>query len=207
MILRRAGTTVLVALLCLGCKTSPKAEPHGEDAAPAPMRTFVFDAAPATRAVEPAADAGEVRDFADQFLYGEIDAGPGDPARLARTAYVSYWNPRFHFAVDVPTSFTAMPEPTNGDGMQWRLGALAAMTASGTYGLDVPISCPNSTNVTKHRSGKNTCWATGKKDGFVFWEHTVRKGDIDYSLRFQYAESLKEVMDPIVEHVSASWNP
>lgn len=205
---RRAGNSVLAALLFLGCKTTPRTDPR-EDAAPAltSIRTFVFDAGPASSAAEPAPDAGPVHDFEDQFRYGQIDAGPGDRAGLVKPAYVSYANPRFQFALDVPATFTPMPEPTNGDGMQWRLGSLVAMTASGMHGLDLPLSCPNSKNVTKHRSGKNTCWATGKKDGFVFWVHIVRKEDVDYSLRFQYAESVKEAMDPIVEHVSASWNP
>ena len=204
----RRFTLLLSFVVVAGCKKDrPKVEPH-EDARP--MRVFVFDASAAAAAsaalVKP--DAGAIEDFEDEFGYGHVDAGTVDPKRLASPAYEPYANARFHFGLDVPTSFNALDEPDNGDGMVWRFGNSGVIAASGRYAIDdAPPTCPNSKNVTAHRTGKNTCWSTGKKDGFIFWYHVIRKGDVEQSLRFEYAESLKDAMDPIVNHVSASWNP
>jgi hypothetical protein len=65
--------------------------------------------------------------------------------------------------------------------------------------------CASGASVSAHRETKNTCWATGKKEGFIYWERIVLRGGVLYSLDFQYRESLKEAMDPIVAHVNASW--
>ncbi|MEO8796985.1 MAG: hypothetical protein ABI551_03795, partial [Polyangiaceae bacterium] len=149
----------------------------------------------------------EEHDFEDQFAYGEFDAGVGDPSALTkRPGYDGYGNGRFGFSLDVPNALTVMPEPTNGDGMQWRLGHIVAMTASGmNYLPELGLSCAASKNVTAHRATKTSCWATGKRDGMIYWEKQVVARDAVFSLRFEYAEALKTQMDPIVTHVSASW--
>lgn len=202
-------------LVLVACKSTPKATPapEGPSDAATKMQVVVYDASPvvvdAGRNAAYDSGAGE-HDFEDMFVYGgadALDAGPDDPTALKKTQkYELYANPRFHFTVDIPTSFVAMEEPMNGDGRQWRVGKLAVITASGIDNLGEPLVCPSSKNVTAHRNGKNSCWVTGKKDGFIHWEHIVRNGGEDHSLRFQYAESLKEVMDPIVKHVSSSWS-
>lgn len=70
---------------------------------------------------------------------------------------------------------------------------------------DVPLACANSKNVTGHSETKRACWATGMRSGFIYWERQRLDHDVVYSLRFQYRESLKDRMAPIVEHVNASW--
>jgi hypothetical protein len=153
-------------------------------------------------------DAG-ANDFEDQFSYGEYDAGKGDASALTKKpGFDSYANGRFGFSLDVPRALTPMPEPENGDGRQWRLGSLVSMTASGMnwvpeYGSAM---CASSKNVVAHQESKSACFSTGKRDGFIFWERHVIAREIDFSLRFQYAESLKSAMDPIVTHVNASWS-
>jgi hypothetical protein len=155
-------------------------------------------------------------DFEDQFSYCSQDPecagfpkGNADPSALTAgpIRYGWYANQRFGFRLDVPAAFAAMPEPVNGDGQQWRIGKAVAMTASGMNWDfdDEPGSCPSSKNVTARRATKTSCFATGKAKGFIFWEREDIAHGVLYSLRFQYVDSLKAVMDPVVTHVNASW--
>jgi hypothetical protein len=166
----------------------------------------------AASTADAATDGVPSHDFEDQFLYGEDDAGRhanvADAAALTNgvTRYRSYLNARFAFALDVPFALEPMPEPENGDGQQWRLGKLVAMTASGMYwDLGMSDVCASSSHVTFHKESQSSCMATGRNNGFVFWERGVLAHGVLYTLRFQYAESLKTAMDPVVAHVNASW--
>jgi hypothetical protein len=155
------------------------------------------------------AAARDVRDFENQFAFGGFDAGAGDATQLTtHPGYEPYANGRFSFGLEVPRAFVAMPDPENDDGRQWRIGNVAAMTASGMHAIDgiVGLSCANSPHVTAHKETKSTCWATGKRNGFIFWEREALAHDVLYSLRFQYVESMKTAMDPVVTHVNASWS-
>ncbi len=106
----------------------------------------------------------------------------------------------------MPHAFDAAPDPENGDGRQWRIGKVAAMTASGMQALGgMSVSCANTPNVTAHKETKTTCWSTGKRGGWIFWERQAIVHDMMYSLRFQYVDAMKGAMDPIVTHVNASW--
>jgi len=200
--------TALALVSVIACTKGSPAPPDGSNRRDAPSATSPpapVAPAPSTTAM---AAAVETNDFEDALVYGGYDAGPGDPSLLAKEpGYEAYGNPRFGFSLDVPKALTAMPEPDNGDGMQWRLGNLVVMTASGMYYQpELGLSCPTSKNVTAHRATKTTCWATGKRDGVIYWEKEVFARDTLFSLRFQYAESLKAQMDGIVTHVNASWN-
>ena len=196
-------------------KTSAPATPDGGVLQYAPTPTSPPPPSASTSASAPSASASasakpaavEENDFEDQFAYGEYDAGTGDPATLAKKpGYDPYANPRFGFTLDVPKALTAMPEPENGDGLQWRLGNLIAITASGMNWMpEIGLSCASSKNVTGHEATKTSCWATGKRDGMIYWEKEAVSRDTLFSLRFEYAESLKTQMDPIVKHVNASW--
>jgi hypothetical protein len=199
---RAWGSLLLVAWL--GCDRTPAAPQGHESSHSAPLREALPEPVPASL---PSAQPASARDFEDQFEYGTIDAGAGNPRLLAtQPGYELYANPRFGFSLDAPKALTSMPPPTNGDGLQWRLGHRVAMTASGMYSpSDGAPECASSPSVTGHRETKNTCWATGKRGGYIFWERSIVKNGVLFSLRFQYEESLKEAMDPLVGHVNASW--
>jgi len=189
----------VVALVTLGCtRRTPAFEERAEAAAPS-----------VTRALAPSLDATAepTRDFEDERAYLGADAGPGDPKRIAHAhGYDRYVNARFGFSLDVPRGLDALPAPTNGDGMVWRNGDLVVLAASGMMNvIDLAPPCARSKNVTAHKETTSTCWATGERDGYVFWERYAVANEVMYSLRFQYAESLKAEMDPIVTRVSASW--
>jgi hypothetical protein len=199
----------LAPLSLVACTKASPAPPDAGDFRDAPTATSTPTvAAPATgTAAEP--PAVDPNDFEDELAYGGYDAGAGDPSLLTKKpGYESYDNPRFGFSVDVPKALTAMPEPDNGDGMQWRLGNLVVMTASGMhYEPELGLSCPTSKNVTAHGAKKASCWATGKRDGVIYWHKEVVARQTLFSLRFQYSESLKAQMDAIVTHANASWSP
>jgi hypothetical protein len=220
--------------LCLGCRSSgattdrdpnreaaavhagdvtPDAAVHGSDVTPdAAIRGGDVTS---DGAIDAEADAEPPVDFEDEFDYGSADEEAGTPdadpkavaaLKAGKTTYSSYMNPRFGFAVDVPSEFDAMPPPVNGDGLQFRLGKLAVMTASGGY-WDEPRYdiCPNSIHVTARRSTAKSCFATGKANGYIFWERTEVRHGVAYDVRLQYVESLKAAMDPVVKHVNESW--
>lgn len=195
-----AGSKLEVAAPAASVRPAPSA------AAPTrPVDASAAAASPSSTSSRTVASPGS--DFDDLFAYGAYDAGVGDPAKLTRDAgFHAYVNARFGFSVDVPNGLTAMPEPDNGDGMQWRLGHLVAMSASGMINvIELRPACARSPNVTAHKETATSCWATGKRDGFIFWERFVVSNEVMYSVRLQYAESLKATMDPIVSRVNASW--
>jgi len=204
---RETGATADAAI------AAPSASAPSADSAPsaspsAPSATTATTARVHTTSTT-TLDAGPVRDFEDQFAFGGFDAGAGDASRLAtRPGYEPYANGRYSFGLDVPRAFDAMPDPENGDGRQWRIDHVAAMTASGMHVIEgvVGLSCASSPHVTAHTESKSSCWATGKRSGWIFWERQVIAHDVVYSLRFQYVESMKSAMDPVVTHVNKSWS-
>jgi hypothetical protein len=211
---RHLVSPIVVSAAAFACSRAPAAATADDAAPPAPVATASTgapsassSAAPTLKAakpvVQPASAAGG--DFVDLFGFAGADAGLGDPSLLTtRSGSAPYVNARFGFRVDVPKAFTAMPEPENGDGQRWQLGDLAVMSASGII-VDMPVECASSSNVTAHKESANDCWATGKRDGYIFWEKKQLKGKTTYSLLFQYKESLKAKMDPIVTHANDSW--
>ncbi len=215
----RAAAIMAVSAATFGCRRQDAAATLDSGLSVAALATATISADAAPSPVAPtvatvnetaAHDSGpESSGFEDQFEYGigdDIDAGPDDTSLLAKAPhYASYTNGRFGFSLDVPTSFTAMAEPTNGDGMQWRLGHLVAMTASGMNSMPDVDSLSCNAHAQIHTASKSSCFSTGKHGGFIFWERHVIAHQIDFSLRFQYAESLKTAMDDIVAHVNKSW--
>jgi hypothetical protein len=183
------------------------ASPGGTPSAPPPRGDASSAPAPRSDAPSPPAEP-DAHDFENQLAGVDPSAGVGDASLLARKpGYTTYANGRFGFSLDVPRAFTAMPGPANGDGLQWRLGNQAAMTASGMHwstDIEGPL-CATSSHVTARKETKTSCWATGKRDGFIFWERAVVSRGVLYTLRFQYAESLKATLDPVVTHVNGSW--
>jgi hypothetical protein len=211
----RARFFVVASLVLVACSRRSPAPPLDENStvvvpdaaspiAPTSTASPVVDAPIA----KPDDDAG-ANDFEDQFQYGEYDAGRGDPSALTKKpGFDAYANTRFGFSLDVPRALTAMPAPENNDGLQWRLGSLVSMTASAMNWMEIDgVTCASSKNVVAHQESKSACFSTGKRDGYIFWERHVISHEIDFSLRFQYAESLKSAMDPIVTHVNSSWSP
>jgi len=67
------------------------------------------------------------------------------------------------------------------------------------------LKCPRSPDVTAHKETETSCFATGKRDSAIFWERQALSRGTLYTLRIQYLETVKAAMDPIVAHVSASW--
>jgi len=197
---------ILLALALVGCRRQAVEKP---DAGASLQASQVDDGAkPDAAAAESRSEPRSANDFSDEFRYAEdTEVRPARPEVLKKkTAYHAYINSRFGFRVDIPASFQDMPEPENGDGMQWRLGKIAVIAASGINAMDnETLSCANSSNVTAHTESKTSCWSTGRKDGYIYWEREVLRRGVSFSLRMQYLESVKELMDPIVKRVNASW--
>ncbi len=190
---------VSTVLFMAGCRSESVAQTTASASASAALPV-------ASASASAVASAAPESDFEDQFLGANFDAGASDPSRLtAHPGYDAYANGRYGYTLDVPLSFVASPDPTNKDGRQWRLGHLAAMTVNGKRGGDLALSCPQSSDVTAHTETPTSCFATGKRDSTIFWERDALARGTLYTLRIQYSETVKASMEPVVAHVSASW--
>jgi len=92
--------------------------PPAVSSANAPKVPAAPSAAPSARQGATPADAEPPSDFDDEFEYGSADFKPGkvNPHALdGKQTYTGYFNHRFNFGLDVPTSFKAMPRS-----LRWR---------------------------------------------------------------------------------------
>jgi hypothetical protein len=184
------------ALLCACHEPSGSQRPSGAmaDAPSAPPAMAASDVASAGASPAPSAATSSISPVSE----------------VARLGYTTYSNSRFLFSVDVPTFFVAEPPPTNGDGLTWKWGSRATMSAAGMNNdsLSTAELCKDyrtragvkSTSITK-----TSCWVTGVDAGRVYWERAVLSGDFLFELSLSYDEHLKQRFDPLVAHINASW--
>jgi hypothetical protein len=192
------GVVSCVPLAALLCVCNPSGSPrHGGPASSA-------------SSISPSANAsGAPSAHPSAPPSGALSSAPPVPD-VPPLAYSTYANSRFLFSVDVPTFFVADPPPTNGDGLTWRWGLDAKMTAAGmnNAGMTTAELCEadrsrpgvKSTSITK-----KSCWVTGNDAGWIYWERKVLSGDFIFELSLAYDERLKKRFDPLVAHVNASW--
>jgi hypothetical protein len=137
--------------------------------------------------------------------------GTGIPG-TAPIHYRPYANGRFAFSVEYPDLFAADPPPENGDGLSWRWGDRAKMSAWGmnnVAGGSASEVCDETATEKAGLMGKqfsnDTCFVTGKTSGKIYWEKVKIGPDTLRGLTLEYDEDLKTFFDPIVEHVNATF--
>ena len=129
----------------------------------------------------------------------------------------TYVNARFSTVCTFPDQiFTErMPEPENGDGLEWHSADGASVACYGSYNAldDTPKSLVENekTNpepdekVTYGKAGKNWAVLSGTKGDKIFYRRSVfGKEDVVHTVFIKYPAALKAKYDPLVGTIAAS---
>jgi len=129
----------------------------------------------------------------------------------------TYVNARFSTVCTFPDQiFTErMPEPENGDGLEWRSADGASVACYGSYNAldDTPKSLIDNEKsnpepgekVTYSKSGENWAVLSGTKGDKIFYRRSVfGKEDVIHSVFIEYPAALKAKYDPLVGAIAPS---
>jgi hypothetical protein len=134
---------------------------------------------------------------------------PAPPPAPANVTYTTYQNPKYAFAVDVPSFFNSPSSILNDAGQQWTWGKRALMTAAAitAKGKSIQAWFDEAKNEDGHTGGTLTgssFTGTGKANGKVFWQKTLMQDGWLYSVRLDYDEDLRASFEPVIAHVDSS---
>jgi hypothetical protein len=129
----------------------------------------------------------------------------------------TYVNARFGTVCTFPDQiFTErMPEPENGDGLEWHSVDGASVACYGSYNAldDTPKSLIDNEKsnpepgekVTYSKSGENWAVLSGTKGDKIFYRRSVfGKEDVIHSVFIEYPAALKAKYDPLVGAIAPS---
>ncbi|WP_244487935.1 hypothetical protein [Aureimonas sp. Leaf454] len=119
---------------------------------------------------------------------------------------VTYRNERFGTVATFPSEAfrEALPEPTNGDGRAWRSdnGAELFIYARANAGGETPASIVRDRaaddTVTYRRAGDRWVVVSGFRDGKIFYERYIFRGDVIHSVAIRYPPNLRKTYDRLV---------
>ncbi|TIT08213.1 MAG: hypothetical protein E5W74_23995 [Mesorhizobium sp.] len=129
----------------------------------------------------------------------------------------TYVNARFGTVCTFPDQiFTErMPEPENGDGLEWHSADGASVACYGSYNAldDTPKSLVENEKaspepgeeVTYGKAGKNWAVLSGMKGDKIFYRRSVfGRKDVIHSVFIEYPAALKAKYDPLVGTIAGS---
>lgn len=146
---------------------------------------------------------------------GRRPSGDGSPASSSTltaagpVTYREYANPRYGFVVEYPEAFQPVP-PTDEGTREWTWGNLARMTVWGHEHVatdSMEEFCKSSASrhrVTPRTLTPTSCLVTGSMAGKVFWEKTLVSENVLYGVRFEYDESAKAYVEPLINYVEGT---
>lgn len=140
-------------------------------------------------------------------------------------SYKTYCNSRFDYCIDYPKDILfPQPEPENGDGCVFKSKeAEEILSVAGSHpfeddGVDILASRYDSELsgefeengnigrvITYKKLGKSFFVVSGYKNGRIFYNKTIMKGDFIASARLQYSESDKVIYDNVSERIFKSF--
>lgn len=122
----------------------------------------------------------------------------------------TYRNERFGTTATFPRE--AFPDqvapPTNGDGLGWTSpdGAEIFIYARSNGGGETPrsvIADRSATDkVTYKKAGRGWAVVSGYRDGLIFYERYIFRGDLIHSVSIRYPEGLRSAYDRLVGRVT-----
>lgn len=129
----------------------------------------------------------------------------------------TYVNARFGTVCTFPDQIFSkrMPEPENGDGLEWQSADGASVACYGGYNAldDTPKSLLENEKanpgpgekVTYSKTGKNWVVLSGTKGDKIFYRRSVfGKEDVIHSVFIEYPVALKTKYDPLVGAIAGS---
>ncbi|WP_024351328.1 hypothetical protein [Aurantimonas coralicida] len=119
---------------------------------------------------------------------------------------VTYRNERFGTTANFPAEAfpNQLPAPTNGDGLGWSspAGAEIFIYARPREPGETPQAVvgqrADTDEVTYDRSGKRWAVVSGYRDGRIFYERYIFRGDLVHSVSIRYPESERATYDKLV---------
>ena len=122
----------------------------------------------------------------------------------------TYQNERFGTSATFPSDLfpDQLPAPTNGDGLGWTSpeGAEIFIYARPRQPGETPRSVVRDRgsvdDVTYDRAGRRWVVVSGYRDGRIFYERYIFRGDLVHSVSIRYPESLRATYDPLVGPVT-----
>ncbi|WP_244491679.1 hypothetical protein [Aurantimonas manganoxydans] len=119
---------------------------------------------------------------------------------------VTYRNERFGTTASFPAEAfpNQLPAPTNGDGLGWsspegaEIFIYARPRAPGETPQAVVGQRADTDEVTYDRSGKRWAVVSGYRDGRIFYERYIFRGDLVHSVSIRYPESERATYDKLV---------
>ena len=134
---------------------------------------------------------------------------------LSQTKYDTYGNARFGYSISYPSNLVAKGEAENGDGQVFEAkdkrakltvwGANNALNQSlkEIYNGDLK---QRGKSVTYKTIGANFYVISGKQNGKIFYQKTMRNSDDTYStFIFEYAESKRLTYDKAAAQIAKSF--
>lgn len=145
-----------------------------------------------------------------QLTRAVLTAGVVVSALPALAEDFTYRNERFGTTATFPREAfeTALPEPTNRDGRAWASpeGAELFIYARENKGGETPRSViadrASDDEVTYRKSGERWAVVSGYRDGRIFYERYIFRGDLIHSVAIRYPESLRKRYDPLVGEIT-----
>ncbi|MBB4001951.1 MAG: hypothetical protein V7704_12565 [Aurantimonas endophytica] len=125
---------------------------------------------------------------------------------------VTYRNERFGTTATFPAELfpDPLPAPTNGDGLGWtspegaEIFIYARPRQEGETPRTVVRDRGSVDDVTYDRSGRRWVVVSGYRDGRIFYERYIFRGDLVHSVSIRYPEALRATYDPLVGPVTMS---
>ena len=119
---------------------------------------------------------------------------------------VTYRNERFGTTASFPAEAfpNQLPAPTNGDGLGWSspAGAEIFIYARPREPGETPQAVvgqrADTDEVTYDRSGKRWAVVSGYRDGLIFYERYIFRGDLVHSVSIRYPETERATYDELV---------
>lgn len=135
----------------------------------------------------------------------------GTSAASARPFY--YENERYGTSATFPTEAfpDQLPAPTLGDGRGWtspRGGELFIYARENSSGAETPKSVISDRAaddaVTYSRSGRRWAVVSGYRDGKIFYERYIFRGNMIHSVSIRYPKAMRGAYDPLVKSITMS---
>ncbi len=122
----------------------------------------------------------------------------------------TYRNERFGTTATFPSDAFPQPleAPVEGDGLGWvspegaNLFVYARHNAGGETPRSVVAGRALDDDVTYSRAGQRWAVVSGYRDGQIFYERYIFRGDLIHSMSIRYPEELRARYDPLVGPVT-----
>lgn len=141
-----------------------------------------------------------------------VSAAPSGDALPTQITYTTYKNAKYGYSIEVASIWSSSSLFLGDAGHEWKLGERALMNVAAMEGPGKSIKdwyneARKEPGILGANLDEDWFTKTGKRDGKIFWQRSVLKNNVLYSVRFEYDEILKQYLDRIIARASATLRP